>query len=123
MLGSIIASLIIIFVLAFLVETLVEFLIGTPMEKFPALKPYKWMTMFVAIAVGIMGAFVYQFDVIYLIAGYLGVLTIPISPFGLIITGIAIGKGSNYIHDLVRKVTGAKDELSALDQRLKAVTR
>jgi len=61
-----------------------------------------------AIGVGIAGALIYRFDVIFLLGQYLqefagAPLLIPITGFGIVITGVAIGKGSNYIHDLWKR--------------------
>jgi hypothetical protein len=64
--------------------------------------------MYIAIAVGILATLIYRFDVIYLLATYLGLdKTIPIfqnvTVIGMIITGVAIGKGSNYLHDFLKR--------------------
>jgi hypothetical protein len=106
---NVIATLGIIFLLAFLVETLIEFLFGTLagflVAVFPLLEgklgTFKTpIIQIFAIAAGIIGAFIYQFDVLYLLGMFL-VNPIPITVYGLIITGVAIGKGSNYIHQLI----------------------
>ena len=99
---SVSAILLGIFLLAFLVESLVEYLFGALFDHVPGITPYKWVLMYVAMAVGILGAFVYQFDLIYLIGLYVkaGIAT---TVFGIILTGAAIGRGANYLHDLVQR--------------------
>jgi hypothetical protein len=93
-------TLVIILLLAFLTETLVEFVFADLFEHIPAAEPFKWTIKYVAIAVGIGGAFVYGFDLIALLSQYLE-NTITATPFGITITGIAIGKGSNYLHQII----------------------
>jgi hypothetical protein len=38
-----------------------------------------------------------------MLANFLGVSEIPQTTYGIVITGIALGKGSNYLHDLIKK--------------------
>jgi hypothetical protein len=99
---SIFGILAVIFLLAFLVESSVEYLAGEPFNRIPALQPHKWLLMYVACGVGIAGAFVYQFDLLWLLAHYFGVDLVH-SPFGIVITGAAIGRGANYLHSLVKR--------------------
>lgn len=94
--------LFVIFLLAFLVESLVEYLFGAPFENIPAMKPYKWLLMYVAMAVGMVGAFVYRFDLLYLLGAFVGT-AIQVTVFGILLTGAAIGRGANYLHDLVTR--------------------
>lgn len=94
--------LFVIFLLAFLVESLVEYLFGAPFEYIPAMKPYKWLLMYVAMAVGMVGAFVYRFDLLYLLGAFVGT-AIQVTVFGILLTGAAIGRGANYLHDLVTR--------------------
>jgi len=93
-------TLAVILLIAFLVETLVEFTLGTAFDKVEKIKPFKWMLQYFAVAVGIYFAFVYQFDLIYLLSEYLGA-GLEITAAGITITGISIGKGSNYIHQII----------------------
>jgi hypothetical protein len=92
----------VIFLLAFLVESLVEFFVGKLFEKVPVLSPYSWTIMYIAMGVGVLGAFIYNFDLLALLASYLGVELVH-SWFGVLLTGLAIGRGANYLHDLVKK--------------------
>jgi hypothetical protein len=102
------------FIVAFFVETLIEFIFGKLFDHIAALKPYKWMQMYLAIAAAIGLAFFYRLDLLYFIGVYLKVDWQPFadtSVVGLIISGIAIGKGSNYLHDIIRFLIGLKHRL------------
>ncbi len=100
MFGEILGTLGTILLLAFLIETLVEALFGRIVDHVPALLPYKWALIYVAVAAGIAGAWVYQFDVIYLASRFMEA-PVNITPFGMIVTGIAIGMGAGYIHQII----------------------
>lgn len=101
---NIFGILAIIFLLAFLVESLVEFFVGKILEHIPAAKPFGWLLVYVSAAVGLIGAFWFGFDLLYLLGNYLAVdwptLQAP-SNVGIALTGLAIGRGANYLHDLV----------------------
>jgi len=101
-LGQILGTLAVIGALAFLVETLVEATIGRLMDQIAALQPYKWTLIYFAIAAGIGGAFVYQFDLVYLLAQFVG-SPVTHNGFGTTITGISIGMGAGYIHQFISK--------------------
>lgn len=100
---SILLILAVVLFIAFLVETLVEFLLAPLFEKVPKLAPFKWVTMYAAIAVAMYAAFLYRLDLVFMLAQFLGVQEIPQTTYGIVVTGIAIGKGSNYLHDLFAK--------------------
>lgn len=112
------AILTVLVALAFLVETLIEFVFGTLFDKVPALAPYKWTLMYVAIVVGIAGAFLYQFDLLHILSLFLSTIAsktdptavpiLPVTWYGMAITGIAVGKGSNYLHQFISKFFPAK---------------
>lgn len=99
---TIFGILAVIFLLAFLVESLVEYLFGKVVDNIPALTPYKWGLMYVSAIVGVVGAFIYGFDLLYLLGQFVGA-GIPSTGFGVALTGLAIGRGANYLHDLVDK--------------------
>lgn len=103
MFGSVLVILAVVLFIAFLIETLVEFALGTIFEKVPALAPFKWLIMYVAIAVALFASFLYRLDLVFMLAQFLGTNDIPQTTFGMIVTGVAIGKGSNYLHDLFKK--------------------
>jgi hypothetical protein len=99
---SVLSILAVIFLLAFLTESLVEYLFGAVIDHVPALQPYNWTLMYVAAAVGVAGAFIYQFDLIHLLGDFVEA-PIPVHWFGVLLTGLAIGRGAQYLHDLVEK--------------------
>jgi len=99
---SVLSILAVIFLLAFLTESLVEYLFGAIVEHVPALDPYRWLLMYVAAGVGVTGSFIYQFDLLHLLGDYVSA-EIPVHWFGVLLTGLSIGRGSNYLHDLVKK--------------------
>ncbi len=118
LLGTLIIMVIVMFI-AFLIEALVEFFISVWFDKIPALKDFKWVQMYVAAAVGILAAFLYQLDLVHLLSVFLSqlsgtVMIIVITPFGLIVTGLAMGRGSNFIHDIFDRFFNKKilDDLS-----------
>lgn len=90
----------IIFLLAFLTESLVEYVFGTPFDKSKKLKSHKWVLMYVSLAVGVGLAFWYQLDIIVLLANELGE-DIALGWVGFVLTGSGIGRGANYMHQLV----------------------
>ena len=98
----VLAVLGVIFFASFLIEALVEYLLGQPFEHSEKLKPYRWMLMYASAAVGVVGAFIYQFDLFALLGIYFGA-DIPITPFGITLTGFAMGRGANFLHDAVAK--------------------
>lgn len=108
------ALILVITLLAFLVESLTEYFFGKLVENIPALKPFGWLLMYIAMAIGIAGAWVYQFDLLYLLGNFLEemltiqggapvVLNVPLTWFGITLTGMGIGRGANFIHDAVSK--------------------
>ncbi len=99
---SVLAILAVIFLMSFLVEALVEYVFGVPFDKFEVLKPYKWLLMYLGLAAGVLGAFIYQFDVIHLLSEWLK-SPIEVHSFGMVLTGLMIGRGSNFVHDVIKK--------------------
>lgn len=83
--------------LAFMAESGVEYILGTPFDKFPKLAAFKWALMYVALAVGIALAFSYRLDLISLILGQ------PPSVQGILLSGVAIGRGANFVHDFITR--------------------
>ena len=99
---TVLAILAVIFLLAFLTESMVEYFFGEIANHFPALTPYKWLLMYVAAIVGVIGAYIYSFDLLHLVGEFVGT-SIPVHWFGILLTGLAIGRGAGYLHDLVQK--------------------
>ena len=85
------------FVLSVVVEALVEYFVGTPMNKIPKLAPYKWALMYVALGVGIGLAWFFQIDLFAI--GF----KIEPSSVGMILTGVLIGSGSSKFRQFVSK--------------------
>lgn len=108
---EVLSMLFMIFCLAFLVETLTEFVMGDilyilPTKGFPFAK-------YVAIAVGVGLCLFYRYDILFLLAQYLQVdwsTLQEVSVPGIVITGLSVGKGSNYLHDVIKKFTARKPE-------------
>lgn len=92
----------VILLLAFFVESLVEYLFGQLFEHVPAIKPHSWLLMYISAAVGVAGAFYYRLDMMSILSQYLDV-PIEVGWFGITLTGLAIGRGANYISDIVAR--------------------
>ena len=106
-----------IFVLFFsaILEAVVEFIFGIPADYSPWLTKNKgWMIPIVTIAVAITGAFIYKLDLFYIygqfiegimfeIAGQRVVLGIASGPLGIVLTGILLARGSNFVHEIYKK--------------------
>ncbi len=100
MVGAVAGTLGVILFVAFVVETLVEVVVGEPLNHIPNGEKYKWLLAYVAYAVGVVGAVaVYKFDMIYLCGLWLGA-PVESNVFGQVLTGLAIGRGASYVHDL-----------------------
>jgi len=85
----------VVFALAFLCESMTEYILGTPFDKFPVLSQFKWALMYVSAGVGVGLAFHYQLDMISMIGQ-----TAP-TWVGLALTGLGIGRGANFVHQFV----------------------
>jgi hypothetical protein len=86
------------FALAFIAESMSEYLFAPWLDaakaRWPGLKAAEPMR-YVALLVGLALALAYRLDVIYEAFGY-----VAIWPWvGVVITGLVIGRGSNYLHD------------------------
>ena len=82
-------------VLAFLTESMVEYIFGTAADRVPKLKPLRWMLIYVAMVVGIGLSLFYQLDLIALISKQEPTVV------GYIMTGLVVGRGANYLHGIV----------------------
>ena len=104
----------VILFLGVFIETIVEAILSPFFDHFPLLLPYKWAQGYVAVVLGVVAAFLFKLDLIFLVGMLLAKLTgvdpnpISITVFGLILTGLAIGKGSNYLHELIKKILPGK---------------
>lgn len=104
---SVLATLGVILLLAFLVESLTEYVFGQPFDHIPTLTPYKWLLPYAALIVGVLGSWLYKFDLLVLVGTWLGVAIVP-NWLGITLTGLAIGRGATYIHDLIGQFFGQK---------------
>ena len=104
--GDVAWKLALMFVLAFLAETLTEYF-ARPFLKYDTLPGNEppsngqrvvpaFVLRYIAAVVGVAIAFGYRADV-------LAILGLPaVHPFiGYLVTGLIIGRGANYLHDLV----------------------
>lgn len=83
--------------LAFMAESSVEYILGTPFSKLPKLKELSWLLMYVSLGVGVGLAYLYHLDLLALITGE------PATVQGILLSGLAIGRGANYLHDFVSR--------------------
>ncbi len=93
-------ALLIIFALAFLIESSVEYIFGTPMDKIPKLTPYKWLLMYASMAAGVGMTFYYKVDMLSMI-GDLAKEPLQATPVGFALSGLVIGRGANFVHQFV----------------------
>lgn len=89
-------------VLAFLVESFVEYGFGTPMDKIPELQRWKWLLMYVAMVVGVVLALYYKLDLMSVLVQLANGSLAP-SWVGMVASGLVIGRGANYASDFVSK--------------------
>jgi hypothetical protein len=84
-----------ILILATLAESLVEYLIAPIGDELGDDSPWREMAMrYIAALVGIALATVYRTDLLAMLG-----LTSPWPIVGYIVTGLLIGRGSNFVHD------------------------
>jgi hypothetical protein len=99
------------FALAFFIETMVEYVFGTPIDNIPQLekiRPYKWALRYVAAAVGVYFSFYWKIDLVSIVANVIAdIAKVQIdwaaTPVGIIVSGLTIGRGSNYLHEFLSK--------------------
>lgn len=82
-------------ILSFLTESMTEFLFGQAFKNIPKLTPLSWTLQYVAAGTGVTLAMFYQIDLIALTTNDLPTV------IGMILTGLTIGRGSNYLHQFV----------------------
>lgn len=96
-------NFLIVAVMAFIVEAITEYFAGRPFDHIKWLTPFKWILPYFAAAAGIIGAFMYELDVFQIVAWAFGEV-MPPQPFGMTLTGLAIGRGSEMVHLLFKFV-------------------
>ena len=81
-------------------EGCVEYFLGKLFEKIAKLTPLAWVLMYVSLGVGLFLASAFQIDGILLIFA----ITSPTMPWlGIVLTGIVIGRGANFVADVWKK--------------------
>ena len=88
------------FALAFLAESMVEYLFGILIDHIPGAEKFKWLLQYVSAGVGVFLALYYALDLIALIAEMAGG-SVGVTPVGQVLSGLAIGRGANYLHQFV----------------------
>ena len=111
MLSNMLGLVSVIVAFSFLVETIVEALFGKPINEFSKLTKFKpYILTYLAVAIGVYGAFVYQFDLLYILSSQMEPSpSIQMTPLGITLSGISIGMGSGYLHDFLNKFFLKKD--------------
>jgi len=107
--GKVVGMIIVIMAVAFLTESTVEYIFGTLTKNVEKLEKFKWLSLYVALLVGVGIAFYYKFDLVALLGETVG-LQIPVGYPGIILTGAGIGRGANYIHDFWSKYFKKPDQ-------------
>lgn len=88
--------------LAMFCEGMVEYFVGTLFDKVEALKAYRWTIIYIAAVFGALLAVLFKIDIFAVLLG--GTPAIG----GMILTGLILGRGSNYIHDLFSLIVSLK---------------
>ena len=99
--SEIIVTLAVAFALAFLAESLTEYLFGTPFDKL-GFQSLKWLLMYIAAAVGVAMALYWRIDVIALVRAVAGGELDP-TPFGMVVSGLLIGRGASALHGFINE--------------------
>jgi hypothetical protein len=107
-LGQITVLIAVAFSLAFLTESFVEYFVGIVFDKIKRLAPAKWTLAYVAALVGVGLALYWKIDLIAVIANGVAQMTNneatwQVSWVGQVLSGITIGRGSNFLHDFLAK--------------------
>jgi hypothetical protein len=96
------------FALAFLTESLVEYLVGTPLAKIPKLAKFAWLLIYVSAIAGVGLALYWHIDLIAVIANWIAKVADTetewnVTTVGQVLSGLAIGRGANYLHDFLTR--------------------
>lgn len=97
-------QLALVFALTFLVESLTEYIFGQIFDKIPKAQPYKFLLMYLAMLFGVGLCFYYSIDLISLIPPGSNV-----TPVGIVLTGLVVGRGSNFLHQFVSQFFPQKE--------------
>jgi hypothetical protein len=100
------SALVIVFALAFFAEGFMEYLV-MPLIQWLALKlkvKPDQVPKYASAAIGVGLSFYYRLDIIALLAKMAGdEAHAGLTTLGIIITGVLMGRGSNYLHQFVSK--------------------
>lgn len=89
-------------VLGFLVESFTEYFFGQIANQVPKLAPYKWLLIYLSAAFGLVVAIHYKVDLVASLMRVFG-LDHPNEIHGMVLSGLGIGRGANFIHELWSK--------------------
>jgi ABC-type multidrug transport system fused ATPase/permease subunit len=95
--GEELKLLVLALALAFLAESMTEYVFGQAVDHFDVLEKFRWSLIYVALAAGIGLAFAYQVDLLALIGGKME------SQLGYAMSGLVIGRGANFVHDFISR--------------------
>lgn len=84
----------ILLALAVIVERLTEYVFGTLFDKITALEQFRWTIKYLALCLGVFVALSFKIDLLTLIE-------LEPSTLGMVLTGIAVGGGSNLLHEVI----------------------
>lgn len=88
------------FMLAFIAEGTTEYLFAEPLTKLTSATWASTATKYISLLVGVALAFGFGLDVLRVVAPGLT----PVAPWvGVILTGVLIGRGSNFLNDFVTR--------------------
>ena len=101
--------------LAYMAESTTEFFIGLIFKYLPEnVKKYSELVLsLVAAGVGLYLCYHYQVDLVYVLTAIASKVAgqepiIALSGTGIFMTGLGVGRGASYIHDLIKKHTSGK---------------
>ena len=99
------AALSLLIALSVVLNRVVEYAVGKPLDKiserYEKVKPFRWLVMYVALALGIYAAITYDLDLLSI-----EVFGLPPSLLGKILTGVILSGGANLLNDIWPKPPG-----------------
>jgi hypothetical protein len=110
---SVMSLLLVLVFLAYLIETLLEALLSKVLrERWSGWSQWSWLMFVPAVGLGVYAAILYRLDFLFLLGSFLEQvlfdltgqeqpLGLPQTVFGYVITGVGVGMGSTYVHDLI----------------------
>ncbi len=102
-LQAVLVPLTIAFFLAFISESLVEYFLGKPFDRFEILKPFKWMLLYASAVVGVYLAYNYKIDFLVMVPQVLAEEAQPATDLGMFLSGCLIGQGAEVLHKTISK--------------------